>query len=65
MPKIVRFPTSTSVKSSSGSPTSFTTPLALHIRRNLDRLQVLALQNPESANFMLELMDRFLTRHGV
>ena len=70
MTKIVPFqPTgallTTSDNSSSTSATSWPMPLQQRIRAMLDRFQVLALEKPHIASFLLDWIDRFLTRHGV
>ena len=70
MTKIVRFqPTDalspTSDNSSSISATSLPMPLQQRIRAMIDRFQVLALEKPHIASFLLDWVDRFLTRHGV
>lgn len=69
MTKIVRFPPITPSPSSGPSSSDWERfsrmPLPQRIRTNLDRLQVLALRNPAVARFLLEWIERFLTRHGV
>ena len=71
MTKIVRFPKTaasspTSAASSSDSATLSPMPLPqLILLRNLDRFQVLVLEKPRVASFLLDWLDRFLTRHGV